>query len=174
MSTPTGTPTRTPTSTPTHIGTTEAAHYLGISTVRLRILLQQGRVKGAEKQGRTWIIPLFNGMPVIEERGKGPKATWYKRRREAETCILVNRQIIGKNAKEGQNEPPIVVKEGKNQHECHELEINGPCRIVYTPHETGPCGARLWIEAAAHVPLVRKIFATFQSVNQPMKAVFEL
>ena len=170
MSTPTNNQTSTPISTPTHIGTTEAAHYLGISTVRLRILLQQGRVKGAEKQGRAWIIPLFNGMPVIEERGKGPKGTWYKRPRQVETCILVNRQTIGKNAKEGQNEPPIVVKEGKNQHECHELEINGSCRIVYTPHETGPCGARLWIEAAAHVPLVRKIFATYQPVSQPVTA----
>jgi hypothetical protein len=146
----------------TYIGTTEAAQYLGISTVRLRILLQQGRVKGAQKQGRNWMIPLFKGMPVIEERRKGPKGTWYKRRRQVETCILVNRQIIGKNAKENLNEPPIVVKQGKNKHNCHELEINGPCRVVYTPHETGPCGARLWIEAAAKVPVIRKMFATLQ------------
>lgn len=153
-----------------YIGTTEAASYLGISTVRLRILLQQGRVKGAEKQGRTWTIPLFKGMPIIEERRKGPKGTWYKRRRQAETCILVDRKTIGQNAKKNQNKPPIVVKEGKNQHNCHELEINGPCRIVYTPHEKGPCGARLWIEAEAHVPVVKKMFATVP----PIKAPFEL
>jgi hypothetical protein len=57
----------------TYIGTTEAAKYLGISTVRLRILLQQGRVKGAQKEGRVWMIPLFKGMPVIDERRKGPE-----------------------------------------------------------------------------------------------------
>jgi hypothetical protein len=51
-----------------------------------------------------------------------------------------------------------VVKEGKNKHNCHELEIKGPCRVVYTPHDPGPCGARLWIEAAAEVPVIRKMF----------------
>jgi len=145
----------------TYIGTTEAAQYLGISTVRLRILLQQGRVKGAQKQGRNWKIPLFNGMPVIEERRKGPNGSWYKGRRQVETCILVNRQIMGKNAKENLNEPPIVVKQGKQHHNCHEIEINGPCRVVYSPHETGPGGARLWIEAAAEVPVIRKIFNSY-------------
>jgi hypothetical protein len=153
----------------TYIGTTEAAHYLGISTVRLRILLQQGRVKGAEKQGRVWSIPLFKGMPVIDERRKGPKGTWYKRRRQAETCILVDRTIIGQNTKKNQNEPPIVVKEGKNQRNCHELEIKGPCRIVYTPHKKGPCGARLWIEAAASVPVVKKMFATVPAIKAPFE-----
>jgi hypothetical protein len=161
-----------------YIGTTEAAHHLGISTVRLRILLQQGRVRGAQKQGRNWVIPLFNGMPAIEERRKGPKGTWYKRRREAETCIVVDRQKIKQNAQKKRNEPPITVKQGKHHYNCHELEINGPCRIVYTPHETGPCGARLWIEAAADVPVIRKTFATFLPVNQaiaqPSKAPFEL
>jgi hypothetical protein len=153
----------------TYIGTTEAAHYLGISTVRLRILLQQGRVEGARKEGRVWTIPLYKGMPVISERRKGPKGTWYKRRREAPTAILVNRQIIGKNAKENENEPPIVVKEGKNRHNCHELEIKGHCRLVYTPHETGPCGARLWIEAEANVPVIRKMFINVLIVKYLIK-----
>ena len=156
-----------------YIGTTEAAHYLGISTARLRLLLQQRRVQGAKKVGRAWSIPLVKGMPVINERRKGPKSTWYKRRREAETCILVNRKIIGKNAKEKENEPPIVVKEGKNRHNCHELEINGPCRIVYTPHETGPCGARLWLEVDANVQVIRKMFATVPAAKAA-KAPFQL
>ena len=141
-----------------YIGTTEAAQYLGISTVRLRILLQDGRVEGAKKVGRSWSIPLFNGMPVVNERNKGPKGTWHKRRRKGETCILLNRKIVGKNALENENEPPIVVKEGKKSYHCHEIEIDGPCRIVYRADETGPGGVRFWIETSAEVPVIRKIF----------------
>jgi hypothetical protein len=142
----------------THVGTTEAAFMLGLSTARVRHLLNQGRIQGAKKEGRGWIIPLYKGMPVVTAGRRGPKGTWYKRPRQVETCILVDREKIKSNAKKNQNEPPIVVKQGKHQYNCHELEIKGPCRIVYTPHETGPCGARLWIEAAAEVPVIRKLF----------------
>lgn len=36
---------------------TEAAEEVGISSRRLRKLLQQGRVQGAEKAGHMWLIP---------------------------------------------------------------------------------------------------------------------
>ena len=39
------------------ISTDEAAKLLGISTRRIRTLLQQDRVKGATKVGRQWLIP---------------------------------------------------------------------------------------------------------------------
>ena len=35
----------------------EAAEEVGISSRRLRKLLQQGRVQGAEKAGHMWLIP---------------------------------------------------------------------------------------------------------------------
>lgn len=143
----------------THVGTTEASFMLGLSSARVRRLLNSGRIQGAKKEGRVWSIPLYKGMPRVTPGRRGPKGTWYQRPRQVETCILVNREVIRKNAKKNQNEPPIVVKQGKHNHNCHELEINGPCRVVYTPHDLGPCGARLWIEAAAHVPVIRKMFS---------------
>ncbi|NET59069.1 MAG: helix-turn-helix domain-containing protein [Symploca sp. SIO2E6] len=142
----------------THVGSTEASFMLGISDARVRRLLSQGRIKGATKQGRVWMIPLYKGMPVVTAGRRGPKGTWYKRPRQVETCVLVNRQTIASNAKNNQNEPPIVVKLGKHSHQCHQLDIKGPCRLVYTPQGLGPCGARLWIEAAAQVPMVRRSF----------------
>ncbi len=43
---------------PDKVGTTQAAFLLNISTARLRLLLRQGRLKGAEKFKRFWVIPL--------------------------------------------------------------------------------------------------------------------
>lgn len=40
------------------ISTEEASKLLGISARRIRTLLQQGRVKGATKIGRQWLIPV--------------------------------------------------------------------------------------------------------------------
>ena len=43
-----------------YLHTTQAASLLEISPRRLRQLLQQGRVKGAYKTGKYWLIPLFD------------------------------------------------------------------------------------------------------------------
>ena len=48
------------------VGTSEAAKILDISTPRLRVLLIQGRVEGAYKTGKIWLIPLFKGKPIIQ------------------------------------------------------------------------------------------------------------
>jgi len=141
-----------------HVGSCEASFMLGLSEARVRRLLSQGRIKGATKQGRVWMIPLYKGMPVVIAGRRGPKGTWYKRPRQVETCVVINRRTIASNTKNNQNEPPIVVKQGKQSHQCHQLDIKGPCRLVYNPHSPGPCNARLWIEAAAHVPMVRRSF----------------
>ena len=39
------------------VGTSEAAKILNISTPRLRVLLIEGRVEGAYKTGKIWLIP---------------------------------------------------------------------------------------------------------------------
>ena len=54
------------------VGTTETAKIINISPGRLRILLIAGRVKGAYKTGRIWLIPLFNGKPIIRKGKRGP------------------------------------------------------------------------------------------------------
>jgi hypothetical protein len=61
-----------------YVGVTEAASVLGISPRRLRKILSEGRVKGARKSGSIWIIPLFNGVPVIVKGSRGPAGTWRK------------------------------------------------------------------------------------------------
>ncbi|MEM7581547.1 MAG: helix-turn-helix domain-containing protein, partial [Cyanobacteria bacterium P01_A01_bin.80] len=79
-----------------YVGTTQAAEILNISTSRMRYLLAQGRVKGAYKVGRTWIIPLFQGNPVISRGSRGPRAKW-RRRNPAITKIHVNKHRIREN-----------------------------------------------------------------------------
>lgn len=52
---------------------TEAAQELGLSARRIRALCEQGRVHGAIKVGRDWLIP----RPIrIEPARKGPKPSW--------------------------------------------------------------------------------------------------
>ena len=73
-----------------------AAEALGISPVRMRQLCQEGRVRGAEKIGRDWMIPVEgDGRPRVAEKQttRGPAPTWaaaetsgayrIKRRRKA-------------------------------------------------------------------------------------------
>ncbi len=49
----------------------EAAAILKISTARLRVLLMAGRVKGSYKSGKMWLMPLFNGKPIIKRKVGG-------------------------------------------------------------------------------------------------------
>ncbi len=63
------------------VGTTQAAKILNISSSRLRILLIQGRVEGAYKTGRMWLIPCLGArswlnrtMPLRVDRARGRTA----------------------------------------------------------------------------------------------------
>ncbi len=58
------------------IGTSQAASLLDVCPQRVRQLLKEGRVVGAEKIDDFWRIPLFNGMPKVIEGTRGPKSTW--------------------------------------------------------------------------------------------------
>ncbi len=132
----------------TFVGTTEAASLLNICCQRVRQLLAAGRVEGAKKEDRTWKIPLFNGMPKIIPGSRGPKGTWRKKLQAAVTYIHVIRQrVVGNQTNNEKNEGVITVKRGSRKPEyCHEVEINGPCRLVYRPDHPLNSGARLWIE----------------------------
>ena len=150
------------------IGTTEASYLLELSDSRLRELLLLKRVKGAYKKGRFWQIPLYNGMPQIEVKKvrQGPKSTWRKRPRRAEKHIHVNQHVIRSNHENGENEPPISVKcAGRNDY-GHEVDILGPCRLIYRPNHPLDCGARLWIKVLPGVEVAVHKYMTFDNSEQ--------
>ncbi|WP_353734974.1 helix-turn-helix domain-containing protein [Okeania sp. SIO2C2] len=134
------------------VGTTEAASLLSISAQRVRVLLKEGRIQGARKiNGRTWVIPLYKGMPRISGRKRGPKPRWHSRKHCGKNTIHFNRPNIGINQREENTNLDVVsAKRGsKNLATGHEIEIHGPCRIVYRPEKPHTCGATVWIETLA-------------------------
>ncbi|MEB3282816.1 MAG: DNA-binding protein, partial [Lyngbya sp.] len=95
------------------VGTTEAARILKISTARLRVLLSAGRVEGAYKTGKMWLIPLFNGEPLIKRGTRGPAPRWCNPRKLPKTIVHVNSQRIRQNQKHQEQLPVITVKTGQ-------------------------------------------------------------
>lgn len=147
----------------TIIGTRQAAFLLGICCQRVRVLLSQNRIKGAYKHKGFWQIPLYGKMPVVIPGTRGPKGIWCKRLRQKPTRLHVNQKKIKTNAKRIKKDPlmtpdqliPVVsLKQGKRNDLGYQMEIKGPCRIVYQPYEPLPCGANLWIETFEAVQFV--------------------
>lgn len=68
--------------------------------------------------------------------------------------IHINRNIIQKNAKRGEQEPVVRVEENGVVKYCMEVDIKGPSRMVYRPSKPRPCGAKLWIETDAEVEMI--------------------
>jgi len=85
------------------VGTTETAKILNISTGRLRILLIAGRVEGAYKTGRIWLIPLFNGKPIIKKGKRGPAPRWRNPRKPAKTVVHYSRVPLRLTATRGRS-----------------------------------------------------------------------
>lgn len=72
--------------------------------------------------------------------------------------IHINQHNIRHNNKEENLEelkPVITIKSGSTNTYAHEIEINGPTRVVYSPHKPLGCGARVWIETKSEVTLIR-------------------
>ncbi|MDJ0730632.1 MAG: hypothetical protein QNJ33_11640 [Crocosphaera sp.] len=150
------------------VGTTEAAKRLGISGARLRILLKEGRVRGAYKCGKLWMIPLYNGLPIIVKRKRGPQGKWNTTYIPAKSVIHVNRHKIDnnrhlmekypdlvKNNQDISNLAPVLsVKLRQTNHYGHEMQVNGPCWVVYRPDCPRGCGATVWIETFASVDVI--------------------
>ena len=139
------------------VGTTEAAFLLNISVSRVKVLLQQNRIKGAIKKGRVWKIPLYRGVPKVERRGRGLRGTWRKRLCEKSTLIHVNKPAIDSNRKNKKNKPVITIRQGSRKTYCHAAEIKGECQIVYQPNNSLPCGAVVWIEVVPDTVVIPKL-----------------
>jgi len=71
--------------------------------------------------------------------------------------IHVNRHIIDRNRKQGENEPPLSIKQRGKTYRAHTVEVLGPSTIVHNPMQPLACGAKVWIEttselAFTHIP----------------------
>lgn len=65
--------------------------------------------------------------------------------------IHVNQHKIRSNAKTGAREPVLTIKTYRDNMYAHEVTIDGPCKIVYSPDKPLSCGAKVWIETTAAV-----------------------
>ncbi len=145
------------------VGTTEAAFLLGISVSRLRVLLKENRVRDAKKVGRVWVIPLYKGVPKVQDCHRGPKGKWRQQKRTVPNYIHVNKNAITSNKKDHTYKPVITIKQGTEKHRntyCHYVDIQGPCRVIYRPDREKACGATVWIEVAPNIPLISKVFSS--------------
>ena len=65
--------------------------------------------------------------------------------------IHINQHVIRRNAKTGEREPVITCRTYKSNDYAHEVEIDGPCKIIYSPDKPLSCGAKVWIETTAPI-----------------------
>ena len=70
--------------------------------------------------------------------------------------IHVNQHVIRRNKKMGEQEPVITVKTYKDNTYCHEVLIDGPCKVIYSPDKPLSCGARVWIETESNTKCLNK------------------
>lgn len=74
------------------------------------------------------------------------------------TVVHVNQHKIRSNGKTGARDPVLTVKSGKENNYAHEVLIDGPCKIIYSPDKPLKCGAKVWIETRSPVAaIVREV-----------------
>lgn len=71
----------------------------------------------------------------------------------SKTVIHVNQHVIRANKKKGEQRPVLTVKTSKTNVYAHEVEISGPCKVIYRPDKPLSCGARVWIETTSQVTI---------------------
>ena len=69
------------------------------------------------------------------------------------TIIHVNQHVIKSNRKNGVEDPVLTVKTYKENRYAHEVEIDGPSKVVYSPDKPLSCGAHVWIETQGEVTI---------------------
>ena len=73
--------------------------------------------------------------------------------------IHVNQHHIRSNKIKGTELPVITIKEGKTNTYCNEVEIMGPCKVIYggSGCDAKPilsCGARVVIETTSDINII--------------------
>jgi hypothetical protein len=71
--------------------------------------------------------------------------------------IHINQHVIRANAKNGTDDPVITVKTSIGNDYAHEVHIDGPSTVVYSPDKPLSCGAKVWIETTSVVELVERV-----------------
>ena len=67
--------------------------------------------------------------------------------------IHVNMHKIRFNQRHGTRNPVITVKTSHSNRYAHQVEIQGPSKVIYRPEKPLSCGARVWIETDSEVNL---------------------
>ena len=67
------------------------------------------------------------------------------------TRIHVNQHAIRANAKKDVKDPVLTCKTWRSNDYAFEIEIQGPCKIIYSPDKPLSCGAKVWIETTSPV-----------------------
>ena len=73
------------------------------------------------------------------------------------TIVHVNQHVIKSNRKHNKIDPVLTVKTYKDNRYAHEVEIDGPCKIIYRPDKPLSCGAHVWIETESTVTVNKEI-----------------
>ena len=71
------------------------------------------------------------------------------------TIIHVNQHVIKSNRKNNVNDPVLTIKTYKDNTYAHEVEVQGPSKICYSPDKPLSCGAHVWIETNDQVIIIR-------------------
>ena len=77
--------------------------------------------------------------------------------KKSKTYIHVNQQVIRSNKKHGKDDPVITIKQGSKNTYCHEVQINGPSKMIYGGNDKPilSCGARVVIETESDIDILR-------------------
>ena len=70
------------------------------------------------------------------------------------TIVHVNQHVVKANAKSGARDPVLTIKNYKSNTYAQEVQIFGPCKVVYSPDKPLSCGAKVWIETESEVFIV--------------------
>jgi hypothetical protein len=65
--------------------------------------------------------------------------------------------VIRSNKKHGKDDPVITIKQGSKNTYCHEVQINGPSKMIYGGNDKPilSCGARVVIETESDIDILR-------------------
>ena len=91
------------------------------------------------------------GYPYYTRRFSRGCRNGFNRNTRMKTRVHVNQHKIRSNAKTGNREPVLTVKNYKDNTYCKTVTINAPCKVVYSPDKPLPCGAKVWIETEGEV-----------------------